>query len=97
MQQKDLVVMIWAYGETDNIQYHQTRRGSAPVYLLDPAISEELAHQHYRQIGPHSNLYLVQRWALTNKLRLSSKPTSVWCSVERGPRLLTRSDIVGVQ
>ena len=91
-----MVVLIWAYGDTDEVQYHMKRRGSQPEYLLDPQISDELAHHLYREIGPHSNLYLVQRWALTNTLRLPAKPTSVWCSLQRGPRLLTRHDIAGV-
>lgn len=91
------MVLIWAYGDSDKVQYHMKRRGSVPVYLLDPSISDEIAHHHYRQIGPHSNLYLVQRWALTNTVRLSAKPTSVWCSIHRGPRLLLRHDIVGVK
>lgn len=89
-------MIIWAYGLEDEVGYHMKRRGNAPVYLLDPQISDEQAHAHYRQIGPHSNLYLVQRWALTSTVRLAPKPTTVWCSVQRGPRLLVRHDIVGV-
>lgn len=89
-------MLIWAYGENDQVQYHSAQRGSFPVYLLDPEISSEKAHNEYRQIGPHSNLYMVSRWSLTNKVRLTAQPTSVWCSIKRGPRLLIRHDITGV-
>ncbi|CAL8141897.1 unnamed protein product [Orchesella dallaii] len=92
----DRIVLIWAYGDTDQVQYHAKRRGSFPIYLLDPEIASETAHSHYRQIGPHSNTILVQRWALTSTIRLPERPTSVWCSIHQGPTLGTRHDIVGM-
>ncbi|ODN05530.1 DBH-like monooxygenase protein 2 [Orchesella cincta] len=92
----DLIVLIWAYGDTDEVQYHAKRRGSFPLYLLDPEIASESAHSHYRQIGPHSNTLLVQRCAISSSIRLPARPTSVWCSIHQGPTLGSRHDLVGM-
>ncbi len=72
--QEDLVYLLWAFGETDNFDYHHQNRGSYTLYLLDPVVH------------PAPSSTTLPKWKVVNQnLTLPAKPTTYWCSIHKAP------------
>lgn len=79
----DLLWVIWAFGETDNIvKYHFHNRGRFRVYLLDPNFETQKKE--------------LERWELRNKVILTGKKTTYVCTIHRAPILTEKHSIVEV-
>lgn len=78
----DLLWVIWAFGETDVIDYHFDKRGNFRVYLLDPIIET--------RENP------LELWTLRNTVTFTGKRTTYVCTIHKAPILPKKHHMVEV-
>ncbi|ODN04974.1 DBH-like monooxygenase protein 1 [Orchesella cincta] len=75
---EDLLSIIWAYGETDQLEYHNDNRGRFRVYLLDPVLH------------PAPTAKSLPRWKVSTKTKVPPKETTYWCTIHKIPPGINR-------
>ncbi|CAL8081532.1 unnamed protein product [Orchesella dallaii] len=75
---EDLLSIIWAYGETDQLEYHYDKRGRLRAHLLDPVMHS----------APSSKS--LPKWKVSKRTPVPPKVTTYWCSIHKIPPTVNR-------
>lgn len=99
------VSLIWAFGGKDDkeIKYHEGKRGSYDVYLLDPNWSPRIFRER-RNMDPEifdmtgiNTPEDLRSWTIRKVERIGRNETSYLCSIYKGPELERKHHVIGVK
>ncbi|ODN00878.1 DBH-like monooxygenase protein 2 [Orchesella cincta] len=97
----DTSLLIWAYGETDNLsELRNSNEGHYPVYLLDPNVTPKALKRSTFHTGAPTASELealnLKVWTITTRTKLPADHTHYHCTMHQAPRLGRQHHIVGM-
>jgi hypothetical protein len=75
--------IIWSYGLTDDIGYHQGNRGSTSLNIIAPPT-------------PDFDPSKYERWEISTNSTMTSKDTSYYCTMHKSPNFESKHHIVAL-
>lgn len=64
--QDSLTRVIWAFGESDVLDYHNHNRGMYRIYFLDPVMHPPVSQES------------MPRWLIKKRVEIKPQETSYW-------------------